>query len=994
MKKFVVIMALIVSVICAGTITAGVVTGKVLDGSDKSEIIGAVVKIHKASKDSAFVNGATTNESGVFRITGINPGKYVVKVSYTGFDLYTKAFTVPSSGNAVNLGSLEMATSANLLGEVKVTGVKTEIKVMQDTIEYNADSYKTQANAVVEDVLKRLPGVEVDTDGKITANGKSVSKILLDGKEFFADDPTVASKNLPAEIIDKLQVIDRKSDLARLTGVDDGEDETVINLTTKKGMNQGWIGKFLAGYGPDNRYRASGMLNYMRDGNTFTLLGGGNNINQPAFSDGNGERFSRYFGNGNGERKSQSVGFNFNIANQKETFKMGGSVMYSRSDNNYFSRRSVQNLFKNDSTSYSNSNSVSASKSNNVRGDFRIQWDIDTLNTLEFRPNFSFNFSESAKGDTSEVFAGARMPGGWQPGKQVNSSKGIQSSDGKSYEFGGNLVYNHKVKSHPGRSFSIQLRYRYSNVHDDGATLTRNTYYLLDDKDELIDQIYKNHRWSSTIGGRLSWTEPFGDVKNGNFIQTSYNANYRFNNSDKFVYDAILYQGKSTPQIAQLTQQSTIVSMLNDVAFRKVVEETYGMPVEALPLTIGEILAENIPGYEFNSKLSNSFRNDFFTQSMTVGYRKVNKMYNLNLGVTLNSSMSKSEDLINPDRNINSRWVWSVAPFIRLRYKLSETRSLQANYRSWSNQPSLTQLQPVADESNPLNIIVGNPELKPTFQNNFDVRFNDFNMEAQRSMMFGMSGSFSTNSIISRTINNPETGGRITTYDNVNGVWNIRANAMLNFPFRNRKLSFRSFTMLLYNNTKSYVDDNLSNIGNMTFNISPGIAFRNDYVELDLRPTYRMQRSSSNMNSAATMTHRYGARFEATAYTPIGLILNTDMNYSKSTGQGSSYDNQQFVWNASIEYQFLANKKMTIGAKAYDILNQRKNVNRTISENSIVDSETNGLGRYFMFTLSYSFNTFGKGGGNQNAGMDYGGFGGPGRGPGGPGGGPGGGRRF
>lgn len=272
MKKL--LLTLAVVCVALGSQAASTLNGLLVDANDSLPLIAATVKLLKANKDSSYVKGTVTDENGLFNLTDVAPGHYVVRCTYLGYEDVTRRVTVEKSGRGVNFGVIPMQMEGVLLKEAVVTGVKTPITVKEDTIEYNADTYKTQANAVVEDILKRMPGVEVGSDGKITANGKEIKKILIDGKEFFSDDPKMASKNIPASMINKLQVIDRKSDLARLTGVDDGEDETVINLTVKKGMNNGWFGNATAGYGTQDRYTGNFVVNYFSDGNQFTLLGG------------------------------------------------------------------------------------------------------------------------------------------------------------------------------------------------------------------------------------------------------------------------------------------------------------------------------------------------------------------------------------------------------------------------------------------------------------------------------------------------------------------------------------------------------------------------------------------------------------------------------------------------------------------------------------------------------------------------------------------------
>ena len=336
-------------------------SGSLID-SEGEPLIEATVKLLSA-RDSQFVKGTTTNFDGVFKMAQIKPGRYILTASYIGYEPLDTTLRLGRTAN-VKLKPILMRSSSIMLKEAVVHGVKTPIKVMEDTVEYNADSYHTQPNAVVEDLLKRLPGVEVGTDGAITANGKTVSKILIDGKEFFSDDPQVASKNLPANMIEKLQVVDRKSDMARLTGVDDGEDETVINLTFKRGMNQGWFGTAETGYGTDDRYMASFNVNRFWNGNQVTLLGNFNNTNQLGFTDSNGNRFRRFGGN-NGITESRALGLNFNVG-KEDIIRIGGDVMWSNTDRKSITRQEREYLFSDYST-FAKINKYSRDRGNNFR---------------------------------------------------------------------------------------------------------------------------------------------------------------------------------------------------------------------------------------------------------------------------------------------------------------------------------------------------------------------------------------------------------------------------------------------------------------------------------------------------------------------------------------------------------------------------------------------------------------------------------------------------
>ena len=935
------------------------ITGTVTDNSGEP-LPDATVRLLQA-RDSAFVKGAIADINGKFNIKGVDKGRYIVEASYIGYNKLHHPFRVSSSN--VNLDTLRISESSIMLQEATVVGVKTPIKVMQDTVEFNADTYKTPPNAVVEDLLKRLPGVEVDSEGKITANGKEITKILIDGKEFFSDDPKVASKNLPVNMVDKLQVVDRKSDLSRLTGVDDGEDETVINLTVKKGMKNGWFGTVEAGYGTDDRYQATFNVNRFWNENQITFLGSANNTNDLGFTDGNGNRFRR-FGGDQGINNSQTFGMNFSIGNS-EKLRVGGDVLYSHTDRNTRKRQERQYLFANDPT-FEKSTSDARDRGHNVRADFRVEWKPDSFNTLDFRPNFSFNQNNSTSLSTDNLF-GARLVDGTNIfDDPVNNSINTADSHGKSYEAGGRLIYNHNFASHRGRSFSVMLNYRFSNVREYENSMAYTFFHKLEndtdtpqdaveaieeDQDNNIEtyqQYTSNHTWSNTVAGRLSWTEPLGNVKNGHFLTMSYRMQYRWNNADKLV-------DRRNPDFNQ--------SMLNP-GYPDPGSFTY------LP-------------WEFQEDLSNRFRNDFMSQDLRVGYKKVHAKYNIDAGVSLVPSMSKSIDLINDAKSIPERWVWNFAPFLRMRYRLDNQSSVNLNYMGRSSQPSMNQLQPVADYTNPLNVVQGNPELKPSFSHNIRLRFQKFSPESQRSIMTMADASISQNAIVSRTTFDSQTGGRFTTYENVNGVWNARVMNMFSQPFgKNKTWSFNNNIFVNYNQQVGY-NNGLRN-RSATFMIaeSPSIAFRPQSLELELRPTWRMQTTFNSLeNIGNTTIHNYGGMFNGSWYAPFGLVLATDLNFTASSGYAEGYNVNQWLWNASIAYQFLRNRSATVMLKVYDLLQQKSSIRRSVTANYIDDIEYNSLTRYFMLTFTYKFNTFGKG--NEPSGRnDHR------RGPGGPGGPP------
>ncbi len=877
------------------------ITGSVADNLGEP-VINATLRLLRP--DSTFIRGKVTDFNGHFSFADVKPGKYILQTDYTGFAPYDTDVQIDSASQRINLGTISLSEKSLMLGQVEVVAVKTQVKVKGDTIEYNADSYQTRPNAVVEDLIKRLPGVEISSDGKITAHGREVTKILLDGKEFFGDDPTVASKNLPVDIVDKLQIVERKSDQARLTGVDDGEDETVINLSIKKGKNNGWTGNVEAGYGTDSRYKGAFTVNRFWDGNQLTILGNANNINDIGFND-SGARWRRR-SDDNGISESQSLGLNFNVGN-KEILRVGGNVFYSHADRNSTEQTDRQYLTEGGMTA-ARIGSSDHDNTHNFRADFRILWKPDSLNTLEVRPRITYGRQTSAVMDSTLNLGEALTP--------LSRNFNDNTERNNNFEVSTRVIYSHAFASKRGRSLSVTANLSHSNQrsYSDDYSLTR---LLLEeaasatgiDGDETSDQLGDDHEWTDRLSGRITWTEPIG--RKGNFLTAAYQADYRWNNADRLidVYDA----------------------------------ET----------------ASYLP----SDNLSNRFRNNYFNQDIRIGFKRITTKYNIDAGISLVPQNSTSVNLLDEARSIPTRHVLNVAPYLRYRHNWSKTRSMRINYSGRSSQPSLTQLQPVADESDPMNVIVGNPNLDPSFTHRMHMRFQDYNADAQRSILVMLMGNVVQNSVVSRTTLDDLTGARRTTYENVNGVWNMRLMNMLSQPLGSSKMwLMTSHVMLSYDRQIGFNNGLRNGSGTFRLNLSPSIAWRPKDIDLELRPRYSLQHTANSLPSVGNMTvHTYGANFNASWYTPWGIVLTSELSYEGTKGYASGYDDNVWMWNASIGYQFLRNKAATLTLKGYDILGQRSNVQRSVTANYIDDSRFNTLTRYAMVTLSYTFNSFGKG---------------------------------
>lgn len=889
------------------------VSGVVTDASTEP-LPSASVRL-LAAADSAVVNGTVSSDNGQFKFQTVKNGKYIVEVSYVGFATQFRNIQVKDA--SLKLDPFRLAEDAIMLNETTVVGIKTPITVKEDTIEFNADSYRTAPNAVVEDLLKRLPGVEVGSDGSITANGQSVKKILVDGKEFFGDDPTVASRNLPVDMVDRLQVVNRKSDLARITGVDDGEEETVINLTVKKDRNNGWFGTIEGGYGTDDRYKGQFNVNRFWNGNQITFIGAINNINDLSFNDGTASFFRR-FGGQNGITTSQALGVNFNVGNG-EIFRVGGDIMYSRSDRDTRERSSREYLIEGYNP-YSSTGKIARDIGNNYRADFRLEWKPDSLNTLDFRPRFSYNHNNSWSNDSSLTAANAD---GTDP---ITRSINRSNSHGDSWQASGVMIYNHRFASRPGRSVSLFVNYSYSNVKELSDTYSWNQFYNYNDSVDLYDQFSTSRTLTNNVSARVSWTEPLGNVKNGNFLTVAYRFQYRWNDADKFVYD-------------------------HPVSF----PEGWDGPVIVDPSLV------------FSDDLSNQFRNEYMNQDIRAGFKHVSRDQTIDVGMSLVPQSSKSTDLINSARNIPRRNVLNYAPYLRYSWKMSKTGGLNIDYMGRSSQPSMSQLQPVADVSDPMNIVIGNPDLDPTFTHNLRLRFRNFSPEAQRSIMAMLDARVVQNSIVSKTTYDPTTGGRTTTYANVNGVWNVRAMNMISFPFSNKSWTFNNHVMLYFSNAVGYNNGERNRSQSFMFNIGPGLAFRPENFEAELRPRYSLQTVHNTIQSAGNNTiHSYGGNLYLSYTAPFGVTLNSDLSFTATRGYSAGFDENRWQWDASISYSMLRSRALTLSLKGFDILNQQSNIRRNITANYIDDSSTNSLGRYVMVSLSYKFNTFAKGAQPEN----------------------------
>lgn len=894
------------------------VSGRIIEKTTGEPIEQATVRLLDA-QDSTFLRGTVSNKDGNFTFSRIRPGDYLLNVTFIGFNPLYKSIQVTGEEPTLSTGDLALSDANILLDEATVIGQAPEMTIRNDTIEYNAGAFKVAEGSALEDLLKKMPGVEVDTEGNITVNGEQITKIMVDGKEFFSDDPKVASKNLPAEMIDKVQVHDRKSDMARMTGFDDGEEERVINLTIKPGMKHGWFGNAYAGYGTDDRYEGNIMANRFVGNDQFTLLGSINNTNNMGFTDMATSMFSGMRGGrrgdaGNGITTSGNIGTNFS-KEFSALATLGGNVQYSHSDNDARSTSSTQTFLTGDSISYSDNRVTNNSISNNVGVDLRFEWKPDTLTTILFTPNFGYSASKTSNIQETNTRINQDT---------LNMSNSEVFSDGAGYDVSATLNFSRKLNSR-GRTFSFSLSGGVSDSYNNESNYSV-TDYLREGYTETIDQRIRYDNSGFNYRAFLSWVEPLG---RGFFLQATYSISQRKQESLKNAY-------------VQGDDGSNLYNVLDTAS-------------------------------------SQNYRNNFITQRASLSVKLEREKYLILLGLNVDPSYSRSENFIG-DTTLSdiSRSVVNFSPTFRLNYRFDQRTNLRIDYNGRTSQPSMTQLQPVTDNSDPLNIVSGNPELKPQYTNNLFATFNKFTPERQRAMMFSLQGTYTLNAIVSKTTYDSETGGKYTTYENVNGNYSLNARGMVNTPLRNKKFSINSNTNFALTGNNSFVNGEKNRATTLTASERIGVNYRSDLFDLGLNTNFRFTSNTNSLQSQTNLqTYNYGVGGNASIYFPWDIRLETDINWNANSGYADGYDQNEVIWNAALSKSFLKGKQATIRLKMYDILQKQSNISRTITASMISDSQYNTIGSYFMVHFIYRFSAFGGNGRREGP---------PDRGPGGRGG--------
>ena len=989
---------LILTVVLATTIALHAqrtISGTVIEKDTREEVIQATVSLLKT--DSTLVANAVTSASGRFSLTAPSDASYIVRITYVGFKTFTKRITV-SQGKPVAMGTIEIAPDAIMLKGATVTAHLAKVQSKGDTLIYNADAFRTPEGSVVEELVKRLPGAEVDDDGNIKINGKSVSKIKVDGKEF--GDTKTALKNLPTNIVERIRAYDEKSDLARITGIDDGNEQTVIDFGLRAGMNKGTMANADLGIGTKERYsgRLFGMV--MRGDHRLMGMLNANNTNDMGFGGGGGRGFGGGRGMGGGGLNSAKSGMlNYNFEKTDKIIAQA-SVNWNHRDGDTWSRSSVEN-FNGGVSSFQNSVNQSYSRSNNWSASGRIEWTPDTLWNISFRPNLSYGTNDSRSWNTSatfnadpydyltsqlsaavlqEILLKKSYDGVTLDSILVNGSRNNSLSYSDNKRLGGTLMVNRLLNGR-GRNITLQFTGNYSNNESQQLSNNQTNLYKSTTKFNGVSGLssYQTNRYNLSptkswdYSARATYSEP---IAYATFLQFSYTFQYRYNENDRQTFDY------SNPLLSDPTLGYDF-SGVNPV---------YRQWNNYFSLISPNYYPEKDDFYYSKDQSRYSaYKNYIHTGEIML--RFIRNTYDFNFGVQLVPQTSEyTQRFLGVDTVVN-RTVTNWSPTANFRWRFSQQGNLQFQYRGSTSQPSIDQLLVINDDTNPLRKTTGNPDLKPSFTQSFNLRFNNYIMDHQRFINANANFSTTANSISNKVTYDPTTGGQTTRPENINGNWNAGGNVM--FSSAIDSLGYFSYSVSLngnFNNRVGYISklnettktyETLENVTKQNIiGGRLGLSFRNDWLEVELNGSVNYNHSDNKLQPQSnldTWTYAYG--FNTTLTMPWGTQIATDMGMNSRRGfNDESMNTNELIWNAQISHSFLQGKPLTLSLQFYDILQQQSNFSRTISERARTDSEYNAITSYAMLHVIYRINLFGtreaRRGMRAGMGMGMGGFGG------------------
>ena len=906
-------------------------SGTILSKTDNTPIDMATVRLFTYhGTDSTLVQGAQTYQDGLFILNNVRAGKYRLIVSSVGFNEHSQWVEMKNAN--LDVPTIRLTEQVQHLAEVSVQGKAAEMTVKGDTIEYNTAAYQVSENANVEELLKKMNGVEVDKEGKVTINGEEIKAVRIDGKKFFGDDVQTATKNIPAEMIDKIQVIDEKSEMAKLTGFEDDDTERIINLSLKKNRKKGLFGNYSGALGADMvadngmwfdydnhflnndfRYAANIFTNILLGESQTTIVGSANNTNE--IRSGRGRGF--WGGQNAGITRAENIGVNTNIdltskiekKDEKTELLLGGDASFNHS-NNDTRTISQRDSYSEEATYIDKDSTNKLSQSWDAQMRLEMEYQIDSLNKLILRPQISYTNSTSAQtNDYTYDRDSIRINDGYQ--HQNSLQEEIKASM--------RATYNHKFAK-PGRSLTMRANFNFTNTK--GKTDTYAWDNLLNQA--LVDQ--NTHSGNNALSYSLRTS----------FIEPIYKKNHLL---------------------------EMVVSLSGNN--RHSVKNQYSM--------------DSITGdYQYDSIFSNELSNNMYTEQLELNYRWVSEKIDLTAGARVLATQTHSQTyyggLLARDTLYN-RFNW--APNMNFKYKFGRKEFARVIYRGTSRHPSITQMEPVRNNSDAMNETVGNLGLQPAFNHNIFAMYSRFNQEKFSSIMTGLRANITQDALVNNTIYD-QTGKRYMQTVNADMVpWNIGADFMSNTPFYNKMFQFHSRTAISYNQRVAYVlreQDadaiaqmiasntlplgDASKTGNFRMSSDLTLRFTHKIVDIGIKNTniYSLTHNSLNKKNISHIGD-WIISGDVTFHLPKSWNIATDIAYTSRHGYEGLNDVNELIWNFSVDKTW-TNSTLTL--KIYDLLNDKKNIVQTVNETSVSYQKFNTLPTYFMLTYTYKLNRMGS----------------------------------
>ncbi len=908
------------------------VRGTVFENQSLKPLPGATVKL--TDKQGKLIGGSVTKDNGQYILPAVPAGTYTLRISFMGYKEQSFSVTLPEKAGNFKVSDVLMREETTVMAEAVVEGQMPEMTVVDDTVMYNADAFKLPDGSLVEDLVKKLPGVELDDDGNFTWNGKQITQVLVDGKEFFGSNMSMTLKNLPADIVDKVKAYDRKSDRARITGIDDGEERTVLDLSIKKNKKRGWLGNAEGGYGTEDRYSGRTNVNRFIGDQKFSFVGNVGNSG------------------GNGMTDNQSVGFTMNYEKKKK-LELNGGVNADFSQGSNETTTSTQS-FVNKNSAFSNGHNTGHNFSRAMSLNYKVEWKPDTMTNIQIRPTFNISGRGNSGRDENATFRSDpfEQEGITDPLSQimelpksarVNHRVNMRHNSSSNVNGSLSVQFNRRLKK-PQRNITISADGSMGGSNSEGDNYSHVDYYRLKARGGG-DSIYHKAQYNTTdnkqrnVSTSVSYNEPLADRL---FLQMTYQYSYSFTDNDRTV--------------------STIFDPYNTqwgVAY-----DNYRTFRTAAPADTAQC---------------NYTTNHYQTHRTNVQLRFNRTQYRLTAGVAVAPQINEVDYTKGFKHHEVRHTVVNASPVINFRYRFSRQEDIEVRYNGTTGRLNITDLIPdTLNNASPLNIRLGNPGLKPSFTQSFDANYRRSVPALQRSLAVHASFNTTQNSVSNMTKYDDETGGRVTRPENINGNWSGNASFNFNTAFkRNKHFHMNTNTQSSLTNSLAYVyiSAEKATRKNRTrgLNASESLRFsyRNDWLEVNLNGSFRYHHSSSTNTSAANLdTYRYGYGGGIQIRAPWEMTFNMDANEQSRRGYSdASMNTNEFIWNFTVSQRLLPKKNLIISLRAVDVLDRRAEVNRNISATARVDTRTRNIHSYYLLSLNYRFGRFGgrRSGGQMNA---------------------------